>query len=116
MAFDVKDLTVTTQDQFFATLENIQDAVLEGVRLWNGAVKSVVPNELAEKVESLPGVKHLPSPATYVALQFDFAEKLLSQQRTFFEQLVADTAPAAPASPLVTVSNGQAKSAAAAAR
>ena len=116
MAFDLKDLTATTQDQFFTTLENIQDAVLEGVKLWNGAVKSVVPDTLVEKVESLPGAQYLPSPATYVALRFDFAEKLLAQQRVFFEQLVAETAPVVAKSPLVTVSNPQAKQAAAAAK
>jgi len=115
MAFDVKDLTTTAQDQFFATLDNVQDAVLEGVKLWNGAVKNVLPGEVF-KLDSVPGAKYLPSPATYVALRFDFAEKLLGQQRAFFEQLVSQTSPVVAASPLVTVSNGQAKQAAAAAK
>lgn len=112
MAVDVKDLTSSAQDKFLSTLEYAQDAVLEGVKLWNGAVKSVVPDSLFGAV---PGAEYLPSPAAYVDLRFDFAEKLLAQQREFFTQLVAETAPAVPASPLVKVSSTPAMPAATAA-
>ena len=114
MAFDVKDITTTAQEQFFTTLDSVQDAVLEGVKLWNGALKSIVPGELADKLDTLPGAKYLPSPATYVALPFDFAEKLLAHQRTFFTQLVSEAAPAPVASPLVTVPSATSAKAAAA--
>jgi hypothetical protein len=114
MAFDVKDITSAAQDQFFTTLETVQDAVLEGVKLWNGAVKNVIPNELVDKLDSLPGAKYLPSPATYVAQQFDFAEKLLAQQRAFYTQLLSEAAPTPVASPLVTVGTASPAKAAAA--
>ncbi len=114
MALDVTDLTSTAQDKLLSTLEYAQDAVLEGVKLWNGAVKAVAPDSL---FDSLPGAKYLPSPAAYVDLRFDFAEKLLAQQREFFTQLVSETAPAAPvASPLVKVTSTQPKPSAATAR
>ena len=108
MVSNVTELATTAQGQFFEALESVQDAVLEGVKLWSGAVSAVVPSQLAKSVP-LPKVEWLPTPAAAVGLTLDFAEKLFAQQRHFAEQILAETtgegapATAVPTSPLVNV-------------
>lgn len=105
MTKNLTDVATTAQNQFFEALEGVQDAVLEGVKLWKGAVGAAVPDEL---VKSVPFAKleWLPSPVESVQLGFDFVEKLLAHQRTFAEQVLRETVGAAApvtTSPLTTV-------------
>ncbi|MGQ0616325.1 MAG: hypothetical protein ACT4PW_04955 [Acidimicrobiia bacterium] len=95
MATDVKDLTTTTQEQFFEALDSVQATILEGVKLWSATVKSLVPEDLP-KTLPVPGVDWLPSPSEYVDLGFGFFEKLLASQKGFAEQVVAETATVPP--------------------
>jgi hypothetical protein len=55
-------------------------------------MESVIPANLPKF--DIPGVEALPSPKEAVALGFDFAEKLLSTQKSFADQLVAALTPA----------------------
>lgn len=91
MTVTSEDLLTTAQDQFLAAVQGMQSAVLEGVKLWSGAVDNRVPTAL---IKSVPGLDTLPTPATYAALRLDFAEQLLAYQREFIEQLLAATDPA----------------------
>ena len=104
MSKTVTDLATTAQEQFFEALEGVQDAVLEGVKLWRSALVTAIPDELVKSVP-LPKAEWLPTPAAALGVGFDFAEKLFAQQRRFAEQVLAETttAVAKPATPLVTV-------------
>jgi hypothetical protein len=100
---NLTDVATTAQNQFFEALEGVQDAVLEGVKLWKGAVTAVVPDEL---VKNVPFAKldWLPSPVESVNLGYDFVEKLFAHQRAFAEQVLNETVYNAPATtPLARV-------------
>ena len=56
------------------------------------AVGSVMP-----EIPAVPGLDKLPTPADGIEMGFGFAEKLLTTQREFAEQLLASTTPPAPA-------------------
>jgi hypothetical protein len=92
MPTDVKEFSAATQEQVLKAIEATQAAVLDGVRAWSKTVESVVPASLPKF--DIPGVEALPSPKEAVALGFDFAEKLLSSQKTFADQLVSALTPA----------------------
>lgn len=110
-----EEILTSAQDQFLDVLTNTQSAVLEGVKLWSGAVNRLRPTDL---IKSVPGIDKLPSPTTYAALRMDFAEKLLAHQREFIEQLLAELDPAdgentpADTTPVVVSVPGAAKAAA----
>lgn len=79
------------QEQFLDGIRQGQDALVEAVRVWaEAAAKSPTLAPLPEPPADLP------RPADLVAGSFDFAEKLLAEQRTFAERLVAAAAPATP--------------------
>jgi hypothetical protein len=79
------------QEQFLEGIRQGQDAVVEAVRVWaEAAAKTTTLAPLPESPADLP------RPADLVAGSFDFAEKLLAEQRTFAERLVAAAAPATP--------------------
>src|SRR5688500_14928136 len=82
---------VAAQEQFLEGIRQGQDALVDAVRVWAEAAAKTTP------VAPLPEQPAaLPRPADLVAGSFDFAEKLLAEQRTFAERLVAAAAPAAP--------------------
>ena len=82
--------TKELQDEFINAIRKNQEAVVEGVRTWADTVRSVTP-----KVPSvqMPLADKLPKPEDVVTSAYDFAEKLLSSQRQFAEELVKATAP-----------------------
>ena len=91
MPTDVKEFSAATQDQVLKAIEATQAAVLDGVRTWSKTVESVIPANLPKF--DIPGIDALPSPQEAIALGFDFAEKLLSTQKTFADQLLAALTP-----------------------
>ena len=84
MTKTLTDVTTQAQDQFFEALEGVHDAVLEGVKLWKGAVSAVIPEDLTKNV-ALPKADWLPSPVSTLGLGWDFAEKLFAVQRAALE-------------------------------
>lgn len=78
------------QDEFLNVIRTSQETVVEAVKTWVDTVKSVTP-----KVPSIqaPLIARLPAPEEVVTGAYDFAEKLLSGQRRFAEELVKATAP-----------------------
>jgi len=82
--------TQDLQEEFLNVIRTGQETVVEAVRIWVDTVKSVTP-----KVPSIqvPLAGRLPTPEGVVTSAYDFAEKLLSSQRQFAEELVKATAP-----------------------
>jgi hypothetical protein len=76
------------QDELLNVIRTSQETVVEAVKTWVDTVKAVTP-----KVPSVPLTDKLPKPQDLVASAYDFAEKLLSSQRQFAEDLVKATAP-----------------------
>jgi AbrB family looped-hinge helix DNA binding protein len=68
------------QDEMLKTVRKSQEAVIDAIRTWADTVQSIMPK--------LPGVdaptsEKSPRPEEVVASAHDFAEQLLSSQRTF---------------------------------
>jgi len=82
--------TQDLQEEFFSVIRASQETVVEAVKTVVDTVKSVTP-----KVPSIqvPLAGKLPTPEDVVTGAYDFAEKLLSSQRQFAEELVKATAP-----------------------
>jgi hypothetical protein len=78
------------QDELLKVIRTSQETVVEAVKTWVDTVKAVTP-----KVPSaqLPLAEKLPKPQDIVTNAYDFAEKLLSSQRQFAQELVQATAP-----------------------
>jgi hypothetical protein len=85
--------TQDLQDEFLNIVRTSQETVVEAVKTLVDTVKTVTP-----KVPSvqLPLAEKLPTPEAVVTGAYDFAEKLLSNQRHFAEELVKATAPLMP--------------------
>ena len=89
--------TTTTQqelqDQFLSLVRKSQEMALD-------AIKSIVDTAatITPKIPSVdvPFADRLPKPQDVVASGYDFAEKLLSSQRQFADEVVKATAPLLP--------------------
>ena len=92
--------TQELQAQFLDSIRKSQDAVVDALRTWAGAVHSVTPSL---PVSAVPFADKLPKPKDLVEDAFDFAAQLLAAQRKFAEDVlqvttsVVDEAPAEPA-------------------
>ena len=87
--YSTKDL----QEEFLNVIRASQGTVVDAVKTLVDTVKTVTP-----KVPSvqIPLAEKLPTPEAVVTSAYDFAEKLLSSQRQFAEELVKATAPLMP--------------------
>jgi hypothetical protein len=74
----VAEITESVQHQVLEALKQYQDLLLEGVR---GAVETV--DEIVPVRPELPFANQLPRPTELAGSVFDFAEKLLANQREF---------------------------------
>ena len=83
------------QDELLKVIRTSQETVVEAVKTWVETVKAVTPKVPAAQV---PLADKLPKPHDIVANAYDFAEKLLSSQRQFAQELVQATAPLRPGS------------------
>jgi hypothetical protein len=78
------------QDELLKVIRTSQETVVEAVKTWVDTVKAVTPKVPTPQV---PLADKLPKPHDIVSNAYDFAEKLLSSQRQFAEDLVKATAP-----------------------
>jgi len=78
------------QDEFLNVIRVSQEAVVEAVKSWVDTIKAVTPMVPSIQV---PLTDRLPKPEDAVTSAYDFAEKLLSGQRRFAEELLKATAP-----------------------
>jgi hypothetical protein len=85
--------TQDLQEEFLNVIRASQGTVVDAVKTLVDTVKTVTP-----KVPSvqIPLADKLPTPEAVVTSAYDFAEKLLSSQRQFAEELVKATAPLMP--------------------
>jgi hypothetical protein len=83
------------QDELLKVIRTSQETVVEAVKTWVETVKAVTPNVPSVQV---PLADKLPKPQDVVTSAYDFAEKLLSGQRKFAEELLQATAPLRPGS------------------
>jgi hypothetical protein len=90
-SYPTKDL----QEEFLNAIRTSQETVVEAVKTWVGTVKAVTPKVPSVQV---PLADRLPKPEDVVACAYDFAEKLLSSQRQFAEELLKATTPLMPGS------------------
>ena len=96
---DPRTATQELQSQILDSIRKSQDAVIDALRTWAGAVHSVTPSL---PVSAVPFADKLPKPKDLVEDAFDFAAQLLAAQRKFAEDVlqittsVVDEAPAEP--------------------
>ena len=83
------------QDELLKVIRTSQETVVEAVNTWVDTVKAVTPKVPTPQV---PLAEKLPKPQDIVTNAYDFAEKLLSSQRQFAQELVQATAPLRPGS------------------
>ncbi len=73
------------QDEVLGTIRSGQNALIDAISAWAGAVKAITPDvpALSSYVSKLPNVEEL------VSTTFDIAEKGLASQREFTEKVLA---------------------------
>jgi len=81
------------QDQFLSIVSKSQEIALDAIKSIVDTVQTITP-----KIPSVdvPFADRLPKPQDVVASGYDFAEKLLSSQRKFADEVVKATAPLLP--------------------
>jgi hypothetical protein len=81
------------QDQFLSIVRKSQEIALDAIKSIVDTVQTVTP-----KIPSVdvPFADRLPKPQDVVASGYDFAEKLLSSQRKFADEVVKAAAPLLP--------------------
>ena len=82
----------SAQDEILKLVRTSQDTVVDALQAWTATVQSVTPS--LPKL-NLPYADQLPKPETLVNGAYDFAERLLSTQRKFANDVLAVTAPLA---------------------
>ena len=78
------------QDEFLNTVRKSQETVLEAIKAWVEAVQSITPKLPSVNV---PLADKLPKPEEVVSNAYEFAEKLLADQRKFAEDMVKALTP-----------------------
>ena len=81
------------QDQFLSIVRKSQEMALDVIKSMVDSVQSITP-----KIPSVdvPFADRLPKPQDVVASGYDFAEKLLSSQPKFADEVVKAAAPLLP--------------------
>jgi hypothetical protein len=81
------------QDQFLSIVRKSQEIALEAIKSMVDTAATITP-----KIPSVdvPFADRLPKPQDVVASGYDFAEKLLSSQRKFADEVVKAAAPLLP--------------------
>jgi hypothetical protein len=85
--------TQELQDQFLAIVRKSQEMALDAIKTMVDTVQTITP-----KIPSVdvPFADRLPKPQDVVASSYDFAEKLLTSQRKFANEVVKAAAPLMP--------------------
>ena len=78
------------QDQILSMVRKGQEIALDAIKTMVDSVQTITPKIPAV---DLPFAEKLPKPHDVVASGYDFAEKLLTSQRKFADELVKATAP-----------------------
>ena len=81
------------QDQVLSMVRKGQEIALDAIKTMVDTVQTITPKIPAL---DLPFADKLPKPHDVVAGGYDFAEKLLTSQRKFADEVVTATAPLLP--------------------
>ena len=81
------------QDQFLSIVRKSQEMALDVIKSMVDTVQTITPKLPSVDV---PFADRLPKPQDVVANGYDFAEKLLSSQRKFADEVVEATKPLLP--------------------
>ncbi|HEY3649876.1 MAG TPA: hypothetical protein VGL33_18060 [Streptosporangiaceae bacterium] len=81
------------QDQFLSIVSKSQEMALDAIKSMVDTVQTITPRIPAVDV---PFADRLPKPQDVVASSYDFAQKLLSSQRKFADEVVKAAAPLLP--------------------
>ena len=85
--------TQDLQNEILSTVRKSQEIALDAIKTMVDSVQAITPKIPAV---DLPFADRLPKPHDVVAGGYDFAEKLLSNQRKFADEVVKATAPLLP--------------------
>jgi len=88
------------QDQILSMVRKSQEIALDVIKTMVDTIQTITPKIPAVDLpfaEKLPFADKLPKPHDVVAGSYDFAEKLLTSQRKFADEVVKATAPLLPA-------------------
>ena len=81
------------QDQILSMVRKGQEIALDAIKSMVDSVQTITPKIPAV---DLPFAEKLPKPHDVVASGYDFAEKLLTSQRKFADEVVKAAAPLMP--------------------
>ena len=81
------------QDQFLSIVTKSQEMALDAIKSMVDTVQTITPRIPAVDV---PFADRLPKPQDVVASGYDFAQKLLTSQRKFADEVVKAAAPLLP--------------------
>jgi hypothetical protein len=81
------------QDQFLSMVRKGQEIALDAIRTMVDSVQTITPKIPTVDV---PFADKMPKPQDIVASGYDFAEKLLTSQRKFADEVVKAAAPLLP--------------------
>jgi hypothetical protein len=81
------------QDQILSMVRKGQEIALDAIKTMVDTVQTITPKIPAV---DLPFAEKLPKPHDVVAGSYDFAEKLLTSQRKFADEVVKAAAPLLP--------------------
>ena len=81
------------QDQILSMVRKGQEIALDAIKTMVDSVQTITPKIPAV---DLPFAERLPKPHDVVASGYDFAEKLLTSQRKFADEVVKAAAPLMP--------------------
>ena len=82
------DATRSWHDEFFVTVGQSQQAVVDAVAAWASAVKDFYARPCP-----VPTSDDLPKPGEVIDNAFDFAQKLLDAQRDFAHNVISAASP-----------------------
>ena len=85
--------TQDLQNEVLNTVRKSQETVIDALKTWVETVQSITPKIPTVDV---PFADKLPKPQDVVASGYDFAEKLLTSQRKFADEVVKAAAPLLP--------------------
>ena len=81
------------QDQFLSIVTKSQEMALDAIKSMVDTIQTITPRIPAVDV---PFADRLPKPQDVVASGYDFAQKLLTSQRKFADEVVKAAAPLLP--------------------
>ena len=85
--------TQDLQNEVLSTVRKSQESVIDALKTWVETVQSITPKVPAV---DMPFADKLPKPEEVVASAYDFAQKLLTSQRKFADEVVKAAAPLLP--------------------